>query len=326
MMRLALALAALALPVALQAQTAPPEPRHFLFLGGSPVEEAGPVLADPALEGVQIVYNWRQLEPGEGVYDFSRIERDLAGAQARGKVLWVQLQDRFFRPQDRLVPDYILNEPIYGGGLARQFDNPGEGREPGSGWTAMQWNPHVRSRFQALITALAQAFDGRIAGINLPETAFDPMDDSDGGFACDAYFAAELENTLHARRQFARTPVVRYVNFFPCEWNNDRRYMERFFDAAVSHGIGLGGPDIVPWRQGQMRNSYPFFHRLNRQLPLVAMAVQEPTLTYTDPATGKGFTRQDFITFGRDYLGVDIIFWSASAPWLTDPAKAQASQ
>ncbi|MFX8164841.1 hypothetical protein ABTL04_21165, partial [Acinetobacter baumannii] len=62
--------------------------------------------------------------------------------------------------------------PAYGGGLVRQSDdsevNPG-----GSGWVAQQWNPALRQRFQALLTALAKQFDGRILGINLPETAID---------------------------------------------------------------------------------------------------------------------------------------------------------
>ena len=46
------------------------------------------------------------------------------------------------------------------------------------------------------------------------------------------------------------------------------------------------------------------------------MAVQEPTLTYTNPATGKPFTREEIVAFARDYLGVDIVFWTAEAPWL----------
>ena len=49
---------------------------------------------------------------------------------------------------------------------------------------------------------------------------------------------------------------------------------------------------------------------------LVAMAVQEPTLTYTDPATGKPFSRDQIVKFASDYLGVDIIFWTPEAPWL----------
>ena len=290
-------------------------PRNYVFAGGSSVREVAHLLDRPEIEGVQIVYDWRELEPEEGRYEFARIEQDLEQAARRGKRLWIQLQDRFFRPQDRLLPDYVLDEPQYGGGLARQLDSPGEGKVVASGWTAMQWNVAVRARFQALISALAERFDGRVEGLNLPETAFQLPEQAEEHFDCDGYFEAELENALFARRAFAQSLVVQYVNFFPCEWNNDHRYMERFFAAAVVNGIGLGGPDIVPYRQGQMRNSYPFFNQLHDELPIVAMAVQGATLTYTNSATGQQFTREEFVDFATDYLGVDIIFWAQEAPW-----------
>ena len=45
-------------------------------------------------------------------------------------------------------------------------------------------------------------------------------------------------------------------------------------------------------KKPQMKNSYPFFHQYKGRLSLVAMAVQAPTLTYTNPETGKPFTRE----------------------------------
>jgi len=41
-----------------------------------------------------------------------------------------------------------------------------------------------------------------------------------------------------------------------------------------------------------MRNSYPFIHDYRDKVPIVAMAVQEPTLEYVNPATAKPFTRE----------------------------------
>ena len=212
----------------------------------------------------------------------------------------------------------LLDDPEYGGGLARQYDNPGEGEPEGQGWTAMHWNPAVRARFQALLAALGERFDGRLFGVNLPESSFDPLaEEGDAnGFTCDAYFDATLDNMRAARAAFDTTHVVQYLNFWPCEWNNDHRYMERAFALAVEQGIGAGGPDIVPHKRAQMKNSYPFFNRHKADLPLVAMAIQEPTLTYTNPETGEKFTREEFVAFARDYLGVDVIFWSIEAPWL----------
>ncbi len=293
------------------------EPQNFLYTRSDDLVTFGPLLERPDIAGVQIVYSWKSLEGAKGVYDFSRIEHDLEFLEQRHKRLFLQIQDRFFELGHRHVPAYLLDDPVYGGGLAPQVDNPGEGKPEGYGWVALQWNAEVRKRYQELLRALAARFDGRIAGVNLPETAVGvDLKRDKTGFDCDSYFAAEIENITFARQVFTKSPVVLYANFWPCEWNNDKKYMSRTFELAQTRGFGLGGPDIVPWRPAQMNNSYPYFNRYKGKLPLVAMAVQEPTLTYTNPKTRKKFTREEFVDFATNYLGVDIIFWSTSAPWL----------
>jgi hypothetical protein len=299
------------------AQTAQPL-RHFVYLGQDELDANLPILDRRDIAGAEIIYVWRNLEPSRGEYDFSMIEHDLALTRARGKELFVEVGDRFFAPHARWLPRYILDEPQYGGGLARQFDNSQPGRAPvPKGWIARQWDPEVRARFQALLAALAERFDGRIAGIILTETAVTvDRDAPPEGWDCDRYFEAETENALFARRAFGRSDVVQYVNFWPCGWANARPYMSRFFELAAANGIGVGGPDIVPYRPGQMANSYPFIRAYGDKVPLVAMAIQEPTLEYLNPQTGERFAREEFERFAVDYLGVDIIFWSKETPWL----------
>jgi hypothetical protein len=305
------------------ARTAPAL-RNFVYVGQDELDAALPILDRPDVDGAQVIYAWRNLEPSRGQYDFSMIEHDLALTRARGKGLFVEVLDRFFRPEARLLPQYMLDGPEYGGGLARQFD-----RQPGHvpaplGWIARQWDPEVRARFQALLAALARQFDGRIEGVILTETAADvDRDVPPEGYSCDAYFDAEMDNARFARRAFARSHVVQYVNFWPCGWNNAHDYMGRFFAFAAAEGIGVGGPDIVPNRPGQMTNSYPFIRAYRDRVPLVAMAIQEPTLEYLNPATGVPFTRAEFEEFAVGFLGVDVIFWSKDAPWLRAGAARQ---
>ena len=292
-------------------------PLNFLFTNSDDLVTQGPLLRRPDIAGAQVVYSWKSLETAKGQYDFSQIERDLAYLTGLDRKLFIQIQDRFFEVQHRNVPAYLLQEPIYRGGLVPQADNPGENLPEGHGWVAQQWNPAVRERFQKLLSALAKNFDGRVWGVNLPESSADvDMKNDQTGFTCDGYFAATLENMAYARKEFSRSHVVQYTNFWPCEWDNDRKFMSRAFEFAKQKRIGLGGPDIVPYKKAQMKNSYPFFNRYKGQLSLVAMAVQEPTLTYTNPDTGKRFTRDEFVAFAQDYLGVDVIFWSVSSPWL----------
>jgi hypothetical protein len=292
-------------------------PQNFIYTGSGDLEAAKSLLERPDIGGAQVVYNWKMLEKGKGEYDFSAIEKDLAIAESLNKKLFIQVQDRFFNPKARNIPDYMLEGTEYGGGLAPQFDNPGENKGIGSGWVAQQWNPAVRARYQALISALAQKFDGRVYGINLPETSIDldPKNEPKD-FSCDAYFAGEMENLGFARKAFAKSMVVQYVNFWPCEWENDHKYMSRLFDFAAKNNIGLGGPDIVPNRKAQMKNSYPFFNQYKGKLAYVGMAVQEPTLTYRNPQTKKPFTKEEFTALADDYLGASVIFWSTKSPWL----------
>lgn len=292
-------------------------PENFVYTSSGDLGAADAILKRDDIGGAQIVYNWRSLEPEKDKYDFSQIEKDLAVVDAAKKKLFVQVQDRFFEPKAKYVPDYLMDDPQYGGGLSPQFDNPGEGKPLGSGWVAQQWNPAVRQRYQALLAALATRFDGRVYGVNLPETAID-LDEKapPQGFNCDSYFDGEMENLAFARKAFSKSRVVQYVNFWPCEWDNDHNYMARVFEFAAANGIGLGGPDIVPNRKAQMKNSYPFFNTYRAKLTLIAMAVQEPTLTYKNPKTGKRFSKEEFVRFARTYLGADIIFWSTASPWL----------
>lgn len=294
-------------------------PQNYIYTSSGDLRKIEKMIMREDIGGVQIVYNWKALEKSKDVYDFSVIEKDLDYLNSIHKKLFIQLQDRFFEPQARYIPDYVLNDKEYTGGLVAQYDNPGENKPVGSGWVTQQWNSAVQKRFQKLIEALAKKFDGKIQGINLPETAIDIEIKKDKtGFSCDRYFQAELENLKFTRSVFHHSYVLQYVNFFPCEWDNDHRYMSRLFDFAYKNNIGLGGPDIVPNKKAQMKNSYPFFHQYKGKLSLVAMAVQEPTLTYKNPKTGKNFTKEEFTEYAESYLGVTIIFWSVESPWLRD--------
>jgi len=305
------------LATALTGNLASAAPQNYLFTDSDELSRLAPLLNRPDIGGAQIVYTWKSLEPARDQYDFTQIEKDLRYLEGLNRKLFIQLQDRFFQIEHRGVPLYLQTDPVYGGGLVPQADNPGENKPVGHGWATQQWNPAVRERYQRLLTALAQKFDGRVHGINLPESAIDiDIKNDKTGFTCEKYFAAELENVAFARKAFVKSHVVQYVNFWPCEWNNDKKFMSRAFEFAHANGIGLGGPDIVPYKKAQMKNAYPFFHQYKGRLRLVAMAVQEPTLTYTNPETKKPFTRDEFVSFAEDYLGVDIIFWATASPWL----------
>lgn len=174
-------------------------PENFIYTSSGDLEAASVIMARSDIGDAQIVYNWRSLEPEKNKYDFSQIEKDLARLKVGNKKLFIQIQDRFFEQDARYISDYLMNDARYGGGISPQFDNPGEGKPIGSGWVAQQWDPAVRQRYQALLAAIAERFDGQVYGVNLPETAID-LDKKKlpKGFSCDKYFAREMENLTFA--------------------------------------------------------------------------------------------------------------------------------
>ncbi len=290
-------------------------PDIYLFLGRAPASSYKSLLQNPHIRGAQIIYYWKTLEPKENVYNFDLVNADLKFLQSIHKELFIQIQDRSFDPKIIPVPDYLLNKK-YNNGVAEQIDFPGEGQPLSAGWVAKQWEPNVQERFQKLLKALGQQFDGKINGINLPETAIDLTKKEQSAFDCNHYFDSVLGNLQTLRLAFKNSDVVQYVNFIPCEWNDDHHHMSRLFNFAKENNIGLGGPDAIPYRRSQMKNSYPFFNENQGKL-LVAFAVQEPDYTYRNSKTGKRFTVEELYNFATTYLGASILFWNIQEPQLS---------
>ncbi|WP_148203401.1 hypothetical protein [Sodalis glossinidius] len=81
------------------------------------------------------------------------------------KKLWIQLQDKSFVPYVKNVPNYILNDPIYKGGVLKQSILTAPERDPNKpaaeeeySWAAKMWEKPVRERFQNLVVALGTEF------------------------------------------------------------------------------------------------------------------------------------------------------------------------
>ncbi|MEL7541738.1 MAG: hypothetical protein AAGJ51_12615, partial [Pseudomonadota bacterium] len=89
---------------------------HFVYFARDRQRMRGHAFLDhDRFDGAQIMYRWRDLEPTEGKYDFSRIRSDIDYLKARDKRLFVQLQDVTFSAKYKPVPDYLLTERFDGG-------------------------------------------------------------------------------------------------------------------------------------------------------------------------------------------------------------------
>lgn len=272
-----------------------------------------PFLSNPNIAGAQIKYMWWQLEPTKGVYDFSAIRHDLKILQSKGKKLFVQLQDSSFYLKEKVVPPYLLHAD-YDGGVCPQFDNDGKVQE---GWVAKRWNRAVQVRFHLLLAKLGKEFDGKIEGINLPETSIGVEQKGKplpNGYSHERYFEAVLENMAALKKAFPNSTAMQYANFMPGEDlpADDKKFLSRVYSFGNKIGVAMGGPDLLPFRYYQQVNSYAL---LQRHDGVTGIAVQDGNYADIDRKTGKRMTAKELRNYARETLKVKYIFWCTEEPY-----------
>ena len=297
---------------------------NYLFFGQDreSIPRISPAFDIAAIEGAQITYSWRQLEPAKDQYDFSMIREDMAFLAARGKKLFIQIQDATFSPAHINVPRYLLNDPIYNGGANQQVDDrAAEENAKLTGWVARRWDPAVQERWHKLLFALGKEFDGRVEGVNLDETSIGFGESGrhfPKGFTHEVYRDAVITNLQALRRAFPRSVAMQYANFMPGEWRptEDKGYLVAVYNAAKKYNVAMGGPDVLPHRPGQMGSSYPLLREAAGKIR-TGIAVQDGNLAEKNPRTGKLVTAAELFQFANEYLKVDYIFWGIEEPYLS---------
>ena len=292
---------------------------HYVFFNNEReriTEES--FLQTKAFEGAQLKYMWRELEPEKDQYDFSAIRKDLAFLNSKGKKLFIQLQDVTFSARWYPVPPYLRSE-AFNGGVAPQYDNDAA-KDGIQGWVARRWDPLVQDRLYKLFAALGREFDGKIEGINLAETAivFGRPDRIPKGFTHALYRDAVIANMKELKRAFPKSVVIQYANFMPGEWRpvDDKGYLRSVYQAARENGVGVGGPDLMPFRQGQLNSSYPLIKETSGTVP-TGVAVQDGNYADPNPANGKRPTIAELLQFATNTLKVDYVFWCTEEPYYT---------
>lgn len=296
--------------------------QHFIFFGRDRERIAESTFATNAgIAGAQIKYTWRELEPQRDRYDFAKISEDLATLARHDKRLWIQLQDVSFAAEARVVPDYLLDDPAFGGGVASEY----EGEPPAArvvGRMARRWDPAVRARFARLLDTLGRVFDGKIEGLNFAETAFSVSTSPahhPPGFSYDAYAEAVKAIMSAGRSAFPRSHVMVYANFMPGEWlpDNDRGYLRGVYAHAEGIGVSVGGPDLLPYRRGQRNHSLRLITARGAST-VAGLAVQDGNLAERNPATGARVRVAELVCYAMDTLRLDYLFWGTEEPYYSN--------
>lgn len=295
--------------------------RHFVYFARDrKLIIDHPLLKHPMFQGAQIMYTWKEFEPQKGHYDFSLLKQDYAYLRKYGKKIFVQLQDATFNPNVKAIPDYLFSDE-YDGGAALQYNDAGKPE----GWVAKRWNKKVRERFALLLQALAKEFDGKIEGINLQETAIGISAKTDSSFSEQSYLNGLKENMLALGRAFRLSSTMIYANFIPGEWLpfNDKGYLRSLYQYGQEIGVGLGGPDLMVTRKGQLNHALALMHEGHYTVP-IGIAVQDGNYIGKTGANAyeEAKSRKNIVSllhaFAKDFLKVRYMFWVNQEPYFKE--------
>ena len=301
--------------------------QHFVYFARDREAIHGHDLLNISMfKGAQIMYTWAELEPQKDVYDFAIIREDYEYLLQHGKKLFIQLQDASFNPNYIAVPDYLLTEE-YDGGATSQYDDNGKAE----GWVAKRWNEKVRARFSSFMQALGKEFDGKIAGINLQESSIGVSKKTDPSFSAEKYIAGLKANMLALKQAFPTTTCMQYANFLPDEWLpwEDKGYLRGLYQYGEKIGVGMGTPDLMVTRKGQLNHPLAMMHEGNYTVPL-GIAIQDGNYIgktgadedYQENEDKGAMGRNNLVpmlhSFARDFLKVSYMFWVNQEPYFRE--------
>jgi hypothetical protein len=294
---------------------------HFFDDPANLAQGMSDIASYPIVRGVQTRFLWDELEPTRDVYDFSGIIAAADTLHAAGKKLVVQLQFRNFNVNVKPYPAYLQTAEFDGGIYT-----------DGKGWNLRLWNAAVRTRFNALMSALGTACDAHpaIACMNTSETAAaDPTDPTllaNWTTLREQHSEGVIAGVVAMKQQCTHTPVVAY-------FNGSAAHGVPFGEAADEYAVGLGGPDsyIGAFENNLfLRHSYSLISSKAGAVPIL-MGVQWNNYIWTGASSAwlypdpDGVPVGDIFAFDRDVLKANFMCWQKRTPYWTNVLALWAS-
>jgi hypothetical protein len=124
---------------------APPRGVFSLSPAGVPCRDA--ILSNPSVDGISLRQNWNDLEPSEGVYNWSFLDAEIERVAAAGKMVLLRINTQFAKP------DWVTTAVKEAGGAFFTFDSDGV-----STTIPVFWDPTFLAKKKAMIAALGARF------------------------------------------------------------------------------------------------------------------------------------------------------------------------
>jgi len=263
-----------------------------------------------ALNGVVIRYRWGELETSTpNTYDFSAIANRLAELSSIKKRLIVLIETKSNTPdvENTLVPSYAKTA-LYEGAIY-----PYDASASNSGYGTKLWNANVRWRLTRLVRELGKRFnsDPYFEGIGFSESATGKPATPLTSTQVDGFYTNLQTLNKELKTSFPNTLTFQYLNY-------PRNILASFIDIFKQKGIALGNPDVFlddpglsfPGTKYSPPGVYIHYPKLAGTIPLVVQVEHANYLNTRHDNTGHVPTAGELLTFARDTLDVNYLFWT----------------
>ena len=192
------------------------------------------ICREPALQGLQYRIRWHELETSKNVYSFREVDDIYAALKACNKRLVLQVLAVDFSSTDGtgIVPDYMLNNPEYNGGVVQTT----------AGYKAKLWESAVMDRLVAVYDALGRRYDAmpNFEGVIVAETAFGGLPE---GYTATAWIEQLKRAIPTIVSAWPKTNVIVFNNFIQA--STTEQFVD-FVSFLHSSRVSIGGPDVLP--------------------------------------------------------------------------------
>src|SRR5262249_53266834 len=175
---------------------------------------------------------------GDGTFDWSLIDTNMAVARRYGLKFLIKIADRSWDGSN-ILPDYFPS----------QFVLPVSGRA-GDGFISKRWVPYVYKRFIRIYGAIARRYASNPAfgGIATSETALGSTISTRPDYTVGAYETAITQIVTQTQAALTSGVLLLYLNFLPggdsADMNKDARFA--LLQGVPKKALLVGGPDVTP--------------------------------------------------------------------------------
>ncbi|MBN1669634.1 MAG: sigma-70 family RNA polymerase sigma factor [Kiritimatiellae bacterium] len=281
-------------------------PGHYAILGAgySPAAWRRLEHSPAELVGVCKFYEWRALEPAEGVYDFTPIEADLARAQSLGKRLWIEIRYSSGSLSEQPdTPAYMWTDPRYGG--SSRYHGSYETR---TAWQLCIWNELVQVRFANLFAALGARFNREpyLEGLTISRTGVGRT--RKYGYTVDRLRRGYRVKALAIKRAFPDKIVLQQMNTAPFDLAEHAEWLA---------GQGIGVLSLVSGLEEELRPVYPLHRRYQHLVPTGGVVYWEHYHT-VDRSAQRTNTVPVILKNSVDRVNPWYLFWAGREPFLSE--------